>query len=128
VRTLALLAILAFIAISALMSIHPAWFVFVQGVPGRDKLLHCLGVGLLAVITVIGFSSPDSRHRQWRPLWVLAAIALLVTLEEFGQLAIPTRAFDPADLAWSYTGMGLFGLPAVWLARLRASPKQGNGR
>jgi VanZ family protein len=121
VRTLALLAILTFVVMSALASIYPEWFVFVRAVPGRDKLLHCLGVGLLAVVTVIGFSSPDSRHQQWRPFWVLAAIALLVTLEEFGQLAIPTRAFDLADLAWSYTGMALFGLPAVWLIRLRRS-------
>ena len=119
VRTLAVLAILAFVVISALVSIHPEWFAFVRSVPGRDKLLHCLGVGLLAVTTVLGFSPPESRSRRRRPLLVLAAIALLVTLEEFGQLAIPTRAFDLADLAWSYTGMALFGLPVVWLMRLR---------
>jgi DNA topoisomerase-3 len=41
--------------------------------------------------------------------------------EEFGQLAIPSRTFDLTDLGWSYVGIVVFGLPAVWLRGVQES-------
>ncbi len=115
VRNLAILALVAFFALSALSSVQPEWFAFVQGVPGRDKLLHFLGAGVLSVLNVIGFSPAGVRGRAYRGVLLLGAVVLLITLEELLQLAIPSRTFALADLAWSYAGIAVFGLPAIWL-------------
>ena len=114
-KILALLAIAVFFSISALVSIQPEWFKFVQGVPGRDKLFHFLGAGILSLLNVTGFSSDVARSRIYEPLLILGVVALLITLEEFVQLAIPSRTFALADLGWSYVGIAVFGLPAIWL-------------
>jgi hypothetical protein len=115
VRNLAILALAAFFAVSTLCSVQPEWFEFIQGVPGRDKLFHFLGAGVLSVLNVVGFSSPGVRGRtSWKVL-ILGAVILLITLEELLQLAIPSRTFALADLGWSYAGIAVFGLPAIWL-------------
>ncbi len=114
-------AIAAYWLLSILVSIRPDWFLFVQGVPGRDKLLHFIGASLLTVILVSGSTSLALRRRAFGPFLLLAAVALLVTLEEFTQLAIPSRTFDLFDLGYSYAGILLFGLPALWLKRMQAS-------
>ena len=115
VRNLAILALVAFFALSALSSVQPEWFAFVQGVPGRDKLLHFLGAGVLSVLNVIGFSPAGVRGRTYQGVLLLGAVVLLITLEELLQLAIPSRNFALADLGWSYAGIAVFGLPAIWL-------------
>lgn len=115
VRNLAILALAAFFAVSALCSVKPEWFEFVQGVPGRDKLFHFLGAGVLSVLNVVGFSSAEVRGRSSRGVLMLGAVVLLITLEELLQLAIPARTFALADLGWSYAGIAVFGLPALWL-------------
>ena len=117
VRNLAILALVAFFGTSALCSVHPEWFAFVQGVPGRDKLFHFLGAGVLSVLNVTGFSSAGLRGRSYRGVLIMGAVVLLVTLEEFLQLAVPSRTFALADLGWSYAGIAVFGLPAIWLRR-----------
>jgi len=121
VKNLAFLAIAIFFGISVLVSIQPEWFGFVHGVPGRDKLLHFLGVGILSVFIVTGFSPVMVRTRTYGPFSMLIAIALLITIDEFGQIAIPSRTFDLTDLCCSYAGIAVFGLPAIWLKRLQAS-------
>jgi hypothetical protein len=94
VRNIALLAIVVYFGISILASIQPEWFEFVQGIPGRDKLLHFLGAGLLSIFIVAGISSVVVRNRTYGPFAMLGAITLLIAFEEFGQLAIPSRTFD----------------------------------
>jgi hypothetical protein len=54
---------------------------------------------------------------------MLGAITLLITLEEFGQLAIPSRTFDLTDLGWNYVGIAVFGLPAIWLRGIQESAR-----
>lgn len=120
-RDLALLAIVAYLGTSILASVHPEWFEFVRGLPGRDKLIHFLGAGLLSILIVIGFSSIVIYNRTYGPVSILGAITLLITLEEFGQLAIPSRTFDLTDLGWSYVGVVVFGLPVIWLRGVQES-------
>ena len=112
-RYLALLALAATVSVSALISIHGEWFKFIYDLPGGDKLVHFLGPGLLAFCVVLGFSSRAAHHRLLTPAASLAATALLVTLDEMIQLAIPTRTFSLKDLAWSLTGVLVFGLAAT---------------
>jgi len=121
VRNLALVAIAAYFGISALVSTQPEWFEFIQRVPGRDKLLHCLGAGFLSVVIIGGFSCVVFRSRTYGSFLLLGATALLIALEELGQLAIASRTFDLADLGWSYLGLSMFGLPAIWLKQIRGS-------
>jgi hypothetical protein len=112
-RYLAFLAIAASVSISVLISAHREWFEFISGLPGRDKLVHFLGPGLLAFCMVLGFSSRAAHHRLLSPVAILAAAALLVTLDEIIQLAIPARTFSLKDLAWGLTGVLVFGLAAT---------------
>ena len=112
-RYLAYLAIATFFSISVLVSVRKEWFGFIYGLPGSDKLVHFLGPGLLAFFMVLGFSSRAAHHRLLSPAASLAATALLVTLDEIIQLAIPTRTFSLNDLAWSLIGVLVFGLAAT---------------
>ena len=121
-RYLALLAITTFFTISALVSTRKEWFGFVYDVPGGDKFFHFVGMGLLAFFMVLGFSSLTTHDRRLGPTAILAAVALLVTLDEVVQLAIPSRVFDLDDLAWSLAGVLVFGLAATgikWIGHLR---------
>jgi hypothetical protein len=50
----------------------------------------------------------------------MAAATLLVTLDEVIQLAILSRTFSLDDLAWSFSGVLVFGLIATgfqWIGR-----------
>lgn len=117
-RYLAFLAIAAFFSISALVSIHREWFGFIyHDLPGGDSFAHFLGPGLLAFCMVLGFSA--AQHRLLSPIASLAAAALLVTLDEVIQLAIPSRAFELKDLAWSLTGVLVFGLAATGIQQIK---------
>ena len=118
-RYLALLAIAAFFSISALVSVQREWFGFIYGLPGDDKFAHFLAPGLLGFCMVLGFSSRTRHHRLLSPVASLAAASLLVTLDEVIQLVIPSRTFELKDLAWSLTGVLVFGLAAIGIQRIR---------
>jgi len=120
-RYLAYLAITTFFTISVLVSTRKEWFGFVYDVPGGDKFFHFVGMGLLALCMVLGFSSLTTHDHRPGPTAILAAVALLVTLDEVVQLAIPSRVFDLDDLAWSLAGVLFFGLTATgmkWIVHL----------
>jgi hypothetical protein len=122
-KYLAYLAIATFFSISVLVSIHREWFGFIyHGLPGGDRFAHFLGPGLLAFFMVLGLSSRAAHHRLPSPAVSLAAAALLVTLDEVMQLVLSTRTFELKDLAWSLTGVLVFGLAAAgikWVGHLR---------
>lgn len=119
VRNLTLLAIVVYLGASVLASIQPEWFGFIHDIPGRDKLIHFLGAGFLSFLIITGFSPVMVHNRTYGPFSMLGAITLLITLEEFVQLAVPSRTFDLTDLGWNYAGIAVFGLPAIWLRRVK---------
>ena len=121
-RYLAYLAIAAFLSISALVSIRKPWFWFIYDFPGGDKFAHFVGPGLLSFFMMLGFSVMTTQGRRHAPTASLAVTALLVTLDEIVQLAIPSRTFSLDDLAWSLAGVLIFGLVAAgieWIRHLR---------
>ena len=121
-RYMALLAFTTFITISALVSTRKEWFGFVYDVPGGDKFFHFVGMGLLSFFMVLGFSSLTTHGRRIGSTAIVTAVALLVTLDELLQLAIPSRTFSLDDLAWSLAGVLVFGLVATaieWIVHLR---------
>ena len=85
---------------------------------------HFVGAGLLSFFMVLGFSALSAHGRPLGPLGSLAAAALLVTLEEVVQLAIPSRVFSLDDLAWSLAGVLIFGLVAAGIKRIGHPPGQ----
>lgn len=117
-RILAYLAIAIFCTISVLVSLHREWFGFIYDLPGRDKLFHFIGMGLLSFFMVLGFPSWATKYRIPGPLASMAAAAVLVTLEEVIQIAIPSRVFSLDDLAWSFAGVLVFGLAAAAIGRI----------
>jgi hypothetical protein len=126
-RYLAYLAIAAFFSISALVSVWKPWFGFIYDLLGGDKFAHFVGPGLLSFLMVLGFSSLAKQGRLRGPLISLVATSVLVTLDEVIQLAIPSRSFDLKDLAWSLTGVLVFGLAATgieWFRHLRYSGRK----
>jgi hypothetical protein len=129
-RYLAFLAMVVYIAISALVSVRKEWFGFIYSLPGRDHLAHFFGAGLLSSFMVLGIASPATWRRPFGALATLAGVALLVTLDEFIQLAIPSRDFDLHDLAWSLAGVAAFGLTAAgidWFRRRRRQHRRCRG-
>jgi hypothetical protein len=118
-RYLAFLAMAVYITISALVSVRKEWFGSIYSLPGRDHLAHFFGAGLLSSFMVLGITSLATRRRPSGSLATLAAAALLVTLNEVFQLAIPSRVFDLHDLAWSLAGVAAFGLSAAGIDRFR---------
>ncbi|MDT8385929.1 MAG: hypothetical protein RQ736_00340 [Thiogranum sp.] len=121
-KYLALLAIAAFVSLSMLMSVQPDLFDFMYRIPGRDKSVHFLMSGVLSFLVVTGFSGMVLFSRTVGPAVCLAMTVLLVTFEEFTQLAIPARHFALLDLGYSYAGIAVFGLLGVFMLRLRAQP------
>lgn len=118
-RYFAYLAIAAFFTISALVSIHKEWFGFIYGIPGRDHVAHFVSMGLLSFLMVLGFSYRTTHGRPLNPLVSMAIATLLVTLDEFSQIAIPSRTFSLDDLAWSYSGVLVFGLASAGIGKIR---------
>lgn len=116
-KYLTLLAIAVFFCMSVLASLRPEWFHFIYSLPGRDKSMHFLVSGVLTVLVVLGLSRSRFRGRSAGPLVCLLLTTLLVTLEEFTQLAIPTRTFAWLDLGYSYAGILVFGLVALLMMR-----------
>jgi hypothetical protein len=113
-------AIATVLSIRALVSLRKPWFGFIYNFPGGDKFAHFIGPGLLSFLMVLGFSSLATSGRPRAPIACLAAAALLVTLDEVIQLAIPSRAFEWTDLTWSLIGVLVFGLMATavqWMGR-----------
>jgi VanZ family protein len=72
-------------------------------------------MGLLSFFMVLGFSSLTIHRYRIGSIAIIITVALLVTLDEIIQLAIPTRTFSLEDLAWSLVGVATFGLAAAFI-------------
>ena len=79
-------------------SLLPPRDVPVQGV--NDKLLHFAAYALVGVLATLAFDRTNHRVR------CLILLTLLGVVLEFGQMIVPGRAFDVADMAAN--GCGTF--------------------
>ena len=84
-------------------------FALLQPIPQRDKIGHVLLMGGLGFF-VGGAAGRLGPGWAWGSLVVLA---FLVSLEEFTQIWLPRRSFDPLDLVCSLVGVGFFGVLGV---------------
>jgi VanZ family protein len=94
-------------------------FRFVRETPYGDKVGHLLLMGFFAFLLNLALSC---KKINFGKLYVLAGsiiVVLVVTLEEFSQIFVRYRTFDPGDLLFDYAGIFLFGQLAAYLTKSR---------
>lgn len=126
VRTCALICIVALIGAAVLSSLgyRDLLFSWVQHVPGGDKTGHVFFMGAVAFFTV-WLSVPRLPWRHIRSVvGVLLGLLVLIGLEEWSQVYLPTRTFDLGDLYCGWIGVLLFGSLAGWITRPSADQPQ----
>jgi VanZ family protein len=109
--------VILLISLSATMGWGLAWFERVRQIPGGDKLAHFLLMGGLSLLVNLSLRARQVRLPIGSVLLGSLVLYLLVTIEEFTQLLLPSRSFDLADLASNYVGIFLFGWLAVRLCK-----------
>lgn len=103
-------------------------FVFraVRRTPYADKVGHLILMGLFSLLLNLALSCRKIKVGRLSILKGSLIVAVVVTLEEFSQIFVRYRSFDPVDLLFDYTGILLFGLLASHLTRLRFARQEGN--
>ena len=73
---------------------------YLPGYPLKDKVVHFIGYGVVSTLAMLAIRSPK------RQVTCLLLLTLLGIALEFGQLFVPGRAFEMADMAAN--GCGVF--------------------
>lgn len=84
-------------------------FRFVRILPLGDKLGHFVLMGLASLLVNFALACRTFSLRGRRFLLGTWLVLLLVTVEEFTQLFLAYRSFDPVDLVFDAAGILLFG-------------------
>ncbi|MEM6261178.1 MAG: VanZ family protein [Bacteroidota bacterium] len=111
---LAVLIICVVTSLTLMASLYPEFVIFqyLPYIPGRDKTMHFVFMGLLGFLVTMSVGNKVIQIGKWK-LWKAATIlSILVTIDEFSQIFIPIRSFTFSDLAANYAGIWLFS----WLA------------
>jgi polysaccharide biosynthesis protein VpsQ len=87
----------------------------VRSIPGGDKLGHFLLMGLLSFLLNVSLDCRALRAFGRAALVGSLVACAAVTLEEFSQLFVRHRTFDPVDLIFDYGGIWVFGRLALRL-------------
>jgi polysaccharide biosynthesis protein VpsQ len=93
-------------------------FARLRHIPGGDKTGHFVLMGTLSFL--VNMSLGAARLGSTRLLTGSVAVAAVVTLEEFSQLALAARGFSLLDLAANYAGIVCGGWLARWAIVRRA--------
>jgi VanZ family protein len=91
----------------------------IRNMPYGDKAGHFLLMGLFSLILNLALSCRTVKIWKLNLLTGTLIVALVVTLEEFSQLFVRYRSFDPVDLFFDYAGIFLFGQLAYYLTKRR---------
>ena len=118
--TVLYLALLAGIVLLADSHQFRGLFDGVRRIPGGDKLGHFLLMGLLSFLLNVSLDCRALRAFGRAALVGSLVACAAVTLEEFSQLFVRYRTFDPVDLVFDYAGIWAFGRLAVHLKTRRA--------
>ncbi len=89
----------------------------VREMPYGDKLGHLILMGLFSFLLNMVLKCRTLRVWKIELLKGSLIVALIVTAEEFSQLFVRYRTFDPFDLVFDYVGIFFFGLFAYLLTR-----------
>ena len=89
----------------------------VREMPYGDKLGHFILMGLFSFLLNMALQCRTVKVWKINLLMGSLIVAIIVTTEEFSQLFIQYRTFDPGDLLFDYIGIFSFGLFAYFLTR-----------
>ncbi len=82
---------------------------FSGGIPYFDKIAHFLLMGVFSFLVNLVLKGRKFSIWKLRYLSGSLIVLIIVTIEEFSQIFISGRAFDPGDLVADYLGIILFG-------------------
>ncbi len=118
-KVLAALFLVVLVAVSVMASLRASAFLWVYSLPGADKTGHFLLMGTLGFLVVLAFSESRVRGRRLGAAGCIAAVCVLVTLDELSQFYLPHRTVSLNDLLASWAGILVFGLVAMAIQRFR---------
>lgn len=84
-------------------------FALLQRIPYGDTVGHFVLLGLLSLMLNSAYHTGLLRIGPLTATKLSWAIAVLITIEEFSQLAFVNRSFSLTDLAANYLGIFVFG-------------------
>ena len=99
-----------FVVVQADRGMLPAWLQGYRSIPFGDKLGHFVLVGLLAFLINLALEARSIRIGGRVILSGSFYVSIGVLLEEFSQLAVPTRSFSLSDLVADFLG--------IWVRRV----------
>lgn len=70
-----------------------------------DYIIHLIEYGTLAFLSVLSFTSSSLTIGRKRFIQILICLLCFATLDEFHQLLIPGRTFNPVDLVFNVVGI-----------------------
>jgi polysaccharide biosynthesis protein VpsQ len=89
----------------------------VSSIPFGDKLGHIILIGTLTYLLNYALANRLLKVGNYKILLGCLIIAVVMTIEEFSQIWMPTRTFDLLDLSANYLGISIAG----WL-RIKQKP------
>ena len=104
-----------FVVVQADRGMLPAWLQGYRSIPFGDKLGHFVLVGLLAFLINLALEARSIRIGGRVILSGSFYVSIGVLLEEFSQLAVPTRSFSLSDLVADFLGIWMAG---IWVRRV----------
>ncbi len=94
----------------------------VSMIPHFDKLGHFFLMGLISMCAVVAFTSSSKPASLKRSLGIMSAVMALSLIEEFTQLAFPSRTFSYLDVTASVAGIFTLGMIGHLISRQISAP------
>ncbi|MBN1318394.1 MAG: VanZ family protein [Anaerolineales bacterium] len=107
--TVFFIAFIILVILAANLGLGPLLFPFVSSVPGSDKILHLLMMGILSFLVNAVLSGSKVQIFKASLLKGSLIVLIVVTIEEVSQLFLQYRTFTITDLLFDYIGIVLFG-------------------
>lgn len=113
-KYLTLAYVLAIVGISLLATLGLSpWNSVLRVVPWGDKVCHFVLMGGLSFLLNRWLSGMSWYGERMLVSNVTVILLVLVTVDEFSQILLPSRTFSLLDLACNYGGVICFGVLAV---------------
>lgn len=85
------------------------FFSLLYNIPYYDKIGHFNLMGILTFLAVISIAPNIPVNQPKSTLIVSSAVLVIIVLEEFSQILVPTRTFSLIDLLCDFLGVLFYG-------------------
>jgi hypothetical protein len=109
VLTVVFVILLIGMIIVANLGLEPAVLVFINEIPGGDKIGHFILMGLLSLFVNLSVGVKTTSIKSQSFLTGSLIVILIVVVEEFSQLFLRHRGFELLDLLFDTAGIVIFG-------------------